>query len=125
MLRSKESAGLPNKDFGGFAWDHELGQGIEWCRQAFSSLLSLKLPSARLVKLLDVLPVKGCHAIVQTIIASNPHRDAILRDLWDYCFQADDNKDVDMEEDASSLLSTVEIDEDFVVIDIPNAEALP
>jgi hypothetical protein len=110
---------------GGFAWDDELGQEIEWCHQAFSSPSSLKPPLARLVKLLDVLPVKGRHAVVRTIIAPSPHRDAILRDLWDYCFQADDDDDVDMEEDASSVSSTLEIDEDFVLIANPDADGSP
>ena len=83
---------------GDFPGDDALISELNWCCQAFQSPSTSKPPLARLAELLGSLPLKGRQAVVRNYLASSPHRDAILRDLFDYCFQPDDDSDEDSED---------------------------
>jgi len=114
QLSSNSSFGI----LGDFPGDEELLLELNRCCDSFQSKDTGKPPLAHLVSLLGSLPLKGRHAVVQEFLASSPHRDAILRDLFDYCFQPDEKDDqVDMEDD--------DVDNDFVLIANPKHDDDP
>ncbi|CAB9517488.1 expressed unknown protein [Seminavis robusta] len=78
---------------GNFPGDDELLAELQWCGDTFSKAENPKPPLARLVTLLDRLPLKGRNAVVRRYLAKSPHRDAIVRDLFEYCFQQDEDED--------------------------------
>jgi len=100
---------------GDFPGDEALLQELDWCCDAFQSPSTVKPPLARLVELLGALPFKARQAVVTLYLASSPHRDAIGRDLFEYCFQPDDEKDK-MEVDE-------EDEDEFVLLANPAASA--
>ena len=108
---------------GDFEGDRELLEELLACGECFRSPSASKPPLARLVSLLGSLPLKGRYAVVRKYLVTSPHRDAILRDLFDYCFQqneTDEEGDVVMaraEDDAASVQDE-EFDE-FVLIGNP------
>lgn len=57
--------------------------GVNKPTGALTTTTATKPPLARLVTLLGRLPHTGRKAVVRHILACSPHRDALLRDLFD------------------------------------------
>jgi hypothetical protein len=108
---------------GEFPGDSDLLQEVAWCEQAFTDADAPQPPLARLISLLGNLPLKGRQAVVRNILAKSPYRDVVLRDLFDYCFQAsDDDGDTsaqDVETKSDSEHDSEHEEEEFVVIAYP------
>ena len=122
--RSQDEA-APFGILGHFPGDDALLAELEWCRQAYQSPSALKPPLARLVQLLDHLPLKGRYAVARLYLAKSPFRDAIVRELFDYCFQKE-STNATSHGDTSDDTIMVEaggdddsIDEAFVMIAYP------
>ena len=108
---------------GEFPGDDELLGELAWCEQAFGRAADADAPKpplalARLISLLGKLPLKGRQAVVRNILAKSPFRDAVLRDLFDYCLQAGDD-DVDATEDVETKSDSEQDEDEFVVIAYP------
>lgn len=91
---------------GGFAGDQELVKAVVSCGETYLS--SAKPPLARLVELLGKLPLKARYAFVRKYLAPSPHRDAVLRELFDFCFQQSNTN-----EDGDAVMADDVQDEEF------------
>jgi len=104
---------------GGFLGDEDLEREIAWCKQAFQSSSDEKPSLARLVHLLDELPLKGRLALARNVIGKEGcHRDEIVNELFEYCFQPDDDESV-------KTVGERNEEESFVMIVNPTAVHLP
>jgi len=111
---------------GEFPGDNELLEEVTWCADAYGLDHSAPKPApalTRLVTLLGKLPLKGRQAVVRNILEKSPHRDAVLRDLFDYCFQAGDGVDDVPTTDTETKSDSEHEEDEFVVIAYPRASS--
>jgi hypothetical protein len=113
---------------GDFPGDQALLLEIDAIRHALSSAAaaapSTRPSLTRIVSLLDSLPHKGRIAFVQKCLTRSPHRNDILRELYEYCFQSKNKAHEDKDEDdnvGTEMDVTDEEDEEdeFVLIGHP------